>query len=381
MQAISKKIVLTDEEDFPSLEFFEKIIPDEILLSIFFKLTSVEIKVASLVCKRWLWLTKEKCLWQLFFKRDFPDTAKEESPITRVLFFETLKKNGRLLKDNTEPSYKNRPDLKIRTFYSSSDKIIIATGKEIHLLNKTTLNTEEVLSYHEEEIRFIYEQNKKIYSVDDDGKVKIFDLDEKNYQTIETENSIEFCQVDQNFLYFFDSSGFLKRLSLEKSCEIEILEIFLANPSAIHIHQGLLYYGKKEGGIEVINTKDGRLKRSFETAPVSSFTVFEDKLYVGLRGGKISILERKKGTLLFEWEAHNRDARHLTLYNNTLFSVSFDGTLKLWDKGGGVLIKTLKLPFPVSDFELVPITGLQVRNHQMMIGSILTGLSVFDFNF
>lgn len=379
MQSISKEIFFKKEEDFHPPEFFENIIPDELLLSIFTHLNPNEIKTISLVSRRWLWLAKEKSLWQLFFRRDFPDTAKEESFITKALYFETLKKNERLLKNDSHPSYKCRPDLKIRTFYSCLDKIIVATGKEILLLNKTTLNTEEVLSYHEEEIHFVYEKDKKIYSVDNGGKVIIFDLTAKNYQTIESENPIGFCQVDQSFLYLLDSSGGLKRLSLEKSHELEILEISLANPSAILIHQTMLYYGKKQGGIEVISLKEGKLKRSFETSPASSFTVFGNKLYVSLKEGTVSVFDRKKGILLFEWRAHKRDVKYLTFYNHTLFSASFDGTLKLWDKGG-VLLKQFELPSPVSDFDLVPITGFQIRNYQLMIGSILTGLSVFDFN-
>ncbi|CDR33567.1 F-box/WD repeat-containing protein [Criblamydia sequanensis] len=380
MQSVTKHFFLKEEKDFHPLEFFEKIIPDELLVSIFTHLNPNEIKTISLVSRRWLWLAKEKSLWQLFFRRNFPDSAKEEkSLITKAFFFETLKKNERLLKNDSRPSYKNRPDLKIRTFYPCSDKIIIATGKEIHLLNKTTLNTEEVLSYHEEEIDFVYEKDKKIYSVDKGGKVKIFDLAVKNYQTIETENRIEFCQADQSFLYLLDSSGVFKRLSLEKSHELEILEISLTRGASILIHKGLLYYGKKQGGIEVISLKEGKLKRSFETSPASSFTVFGNKLYVSLNEGTVSAFDRKKGTLLFEWRAHKRDAKYLTFYNDTLFSASFDGTLKLWDKGG-VFLKQFELPFPISDFDLVPITGFQIRNYQLMIGSLLTGLSVFDFN-
>lgn len=379
MQSVSKHFFLKEVEDFHPLEFFEKIIPDELLLSIFTHLNPNEIKAISLVSRRWLWLAKEKSLWQFFFRRDFPDTSKEENAITGAFFFQILKKNERLLKNDSQPSYKCRPDLKTRSFYSCLDKIIVASGKEIHLLNKTTLKTEKVLSYHEEEIHFVYEKDKKIYSVDSVGKVKIFDLNEENYQTIESENPIEFCQLDQSFLYLLDSSGVLKRLSLEKSHELEILEISLANPSAILIHKNKLYYGKKEGNIEVISLKEGRLKRSFKTSPASSFTVFKNKLYIGFKRGDVSIFDRKRGTLLFKWRAHKRDIKYLTFYNHTLFSASFDGTLKLWDQGG-VRLKQFELPSPISDFDLVPITGFQIRNYQLMIGSTLTGLSVFDFN-
>jgi WD40 repeat protein len=411
-------------------------LPQEVLVSIFSKLSFPDLLRTSCGCHQFLQIAGDNALWELLLEKDFSHRTPIANPSLswkeqyqfaylaesnlkqgkgRVSYFPLfhdsaivcLKKRGEFLMSGSRDGKLviSHPEMACPQIFPTTgtgkfqvegDDLFFFHQNGIKVLTKTPKEKE----YQEIDTLFIAEdqiceadyETDRVYAVAKSGTLKVWEKDlNRKFKEIFTLEEVDFIKPKDGFLFLTTEQMTLeiwKKTNEGSFHKSQVFSATCANEfqfSDLYFEKGHLYAGcfdgsfniwkmDKEGVFHLLQSHQGTMVDSLQA--VTAYAVREGTIVLGSSKGWLQVF-KKDETGLFQLvqdeQVHSDRINSIALQNNRMMTASTDGTYKIW------LFKEGKFQVVVNLTRDEGITCAEIDGDCYIAGYANGNMEIFDF--